>query len=355
MLKILLVGLNTNKNIGDVIISDCTRYLIEKVLRKLKVKEFSITSMDMTLEEYSLIEKSDLIIFAGGGIIKYKYQKFFYYIDRIISIAEKAKVPVIFNGVGVEGFDQDDKNCIVLKKAINNSWVKQITVRDDIELLKRKYITNNNIHLEKVADSAVWTSDVFNIHKKVDARMIGLGMLREGIFRSNSIDIGLEELLIFWSKVIEELESRHIQWQIFTNGWPSDMKFALNLMKYLKREDEIEEKVVPEPQNSKDLIETIANYKGIIAGRLHANIVAYSLKIPSIGLVWNDKCRFWGKNIGYSERYFHYNELDGSKIVNGLLKAIEVGYNEEAREGYKMTTFNSLYYFMEGFIKTSNT
>jgi hypothetical protein len=27
-----LVDLNTNKNIGDVIISDCTRFLLEKVL-----------------------------------------------------------------------------------------------------------------------------------------------------------------------------------------------------------------------------------------------------------------------------------------------------------------------------------
>lgn len=351
MLKILLVDLNTNKNIGDVIISDCTRYLIEKVLRELKVNEFNITSIDMTLEEYSLIEESDLIIFAGGGIIKYKYQKFYYYIDQIIKIAEKAKVPVIFNGVGVEGFDQNDENCIVLQKAINNPWVKQITVRDDIELLQRKYIKNNNIHLERIADPAVWTSDVFNIHRKEDTRIIGLGMLREGIFRSNGIDIGLEELLVLWSDIIKELETKNISWQIFTNGWPSDMKFALNLMKYLKREDEIDEKIAAEPQNSKELIETIANYKGIIAGRLHANIVAYSLKIPSVGIVWNDKCAFWGKNIGYPERYFHYNELDGSKMVDICLKAIEEGYNEEAREGYKMTTYTSMYSFMKNFIK----
>ena len=351
MLKILLVGLNNNENIGDVIISDCTRYLLKRVLKNLKVKDFNITCIDMTLEEYSLIEKSDLIILAGGGIIKYKYQKFYYYIDQIISIAEKSKVPVIFNGVGVEGYDPDDEKCILLQKAINNPWVKQITVRDDIELMERKYIENKKIHLEKVADSAVWASDVFNIHKKKDSTIIGLGMLREGIFRSNGIDLGLEELLRLWSEIIAELEAKEIQWQIFTNGWPSDMKFALNLMKYLKREDEIGEKVIAEPQGSKELIETISNYRGIIAGRLHANIVAYSLKIPSVGIVWNDKCSFWGENIGYPERYFRHNEFDGRRIVDTCLKAIKEGYNEYARDEYKMSSYNSLYSYMKRFIK----
>jgi polysaccharide pyruvyl transferase WcaK-like protein len=278
-------------------------------------------------------------------------KKFYYYINQIINIAEKHNVPVIFNAVGVEGYDHNDINCMTLKKSINKPCVRQITTRDDIGLLKSKYITNNEIYLEKVADPAVWTKDAFNISKKENSEVIGLGMLREGIFRSNGIDIGLEELLRLWSDIIAELETKDIKWQIFTNGWPSDMKFAINLMKYLKREDEIEELVVPEPGNSKELIETIANYKGIIAGRLHANIVAYSLKVPSVGIVWNDKLKFWGKYIGYPERYFLHHDFDGRKIVDELLKAIEVGYNEEAREDFKMTTYKSLYNFMEGFIK----
>jgi len=351
MTKILMIGLKNGENLGDVIINDCTVYLVRNILEELDYTDYEIISIDMMDGDYSLIENMDLVIFTGGGIIKYKYQKFYRYIDEITNLAQQKGVPVIFNAVGVEGFDENNDNCMRLRHAINRACVKQITTRDDIDLLREKYIYNN-ICTQKVADSAVWTPEVYGI-KKNDNNIIGLGVIREGIFKSNGIDLGLSELLELWSSIIQELELQGEKWQIFTTGWPSDMKFAINLMKYIGREAEIETKVVKRPIKAQELVSTISNYKCIIAGRLHANIISYSLNIPSIGIVWNDKCTFWGNNIGFPARFFKHDNFDGKLIVNECLNAIKVGYHAEHRNSYRMTVYNSLKQYLKRFLNIS--
>jgi len=349
MTRILMIGLKNGENLGDVIINDCTVYLVRNILEELEYTDYEIISIDMMDEDYSIIDNADLVIFTGGGIIKYKYQKFYQYIDEITNLAKQKGVQVIFNAVGVEGYDENDDNCLRLRHAINRSCVKQITTRDDIDLLKERYIYNDNIFIQKVADSAVWTPEVYGIEKN-DNNIIGLGVIREGIFKSNGIDLGLSELLELWSSIIKELESHGEEWQIFTTGWPSDMKFAINLMKYIGRDAEIETKVVKRPIKAQELARTISNYKGIIAGRLHANIISYSLNIPSIGIVWNDKCTFWGNNIGFPERFFKHDNFNGKTIVDECMNAIKVGYHEEHRNSYKMTVYNSLKHFLKQFL-----
>ena len=103
-------------------------------------------------------------------------------------------------------------------------------------------------------------------------------------------------------------------------------------MKYLDREADIENKIITSPENAQELINTISKFKGIIAGRLHANIIGYSLGIPSIGIVWNNKCKLWGETIGYPERFFEINKFIPQKIVNQCLQSIEEGYQKTNRK-----------------------
>ena len=89
----------------------------------------------------------DVLIFVGGGLIKFKQQNFHYIITDIIKVAQDLKIPVVFNSVGVEGYDLQDVNCQMLKHAINSKCVKAISTRDDFDLLKNSYIENNKIKL----------------------------------------------------------------------------------------------------------------------------------------------------------------------------------------------------------------
>lgn len=345
MKKLLLLGLEKNTNLGDGVIAACTKYLVDKILAEINIP-YSIDSLDIMEDNYNSIPEYDILIFVGGGIIKYRYQKFYDYIDKITAIAELHNIPVLFHAVGVEGYDSSNVNCIQLKNALNRSCVKSITVRDDIQTLKNCYITNPQIFTQKIADSAVWTKSVYRIEKK-EKNIIGLGVIREGIFESNGLKIERNKIFELWAGIIMEIEKRNQEWKIFTNGWSSDMKFAINLMKYLNREAEIEKNVIPIPQKTYDLVNTISQFKGIIAGRLHANIISYSLGIPSIGIIWNDKCKFWGEIINYPERFFGINEFIPKKIVHQCFQSIQEGYEKTDKEQLRNTCYFSLKKLLE--------
>lgn len=334
------MDLKKNTNLGDRVIADCTEYLVNKILSETNTSCI-VDSLDIMEDSYEPIPNYNLLIFVGGGIIKYKYQKFYDYIDKITNLAEKHHILVLFHAVGVEGYDNSDIKCMQLKNALNRSCVKSITVRDDIETLNKYYIANPDIYTKKIADSAVWANNVYHV-KKTECNLIGLGVIREGIFESNGIDIERNKIFELWSKIIFELEQKQQEWEIFTNGWSSDMKFAINLMKYLDRESEIDSKIITPPENAQELINTIYKFKGIIAGRLHANIISYSLGIPSIGIVWNNKCKLWGETIGYPERFFEVNEFIPQKIVNQCLQSIDEGYQKTNKKNLNNTCYFSL-------------
>lgn len=349
MKKICLIGFR-NANLGDEIIYNTTEYLIKKGLAERNYTDYEIVSVNMENEDFTVITNTDVIIFVGGGIIKYKYQKFYQYIDTITRIAQEHSIPVYFHAVGVEGYDPDNESCQILKTALNRSCVKQISTRDDLVTLKHFFPESSSTKLISVPDAAVCTAEAYDKKKHPVDKLIGLGVVREGIFRSNGIDIGLEELLILWSGIIKELEYKGYRWQIFTTGWPSDMKFAINLINYLNKDINLSEKLVPSPATPLQLIDTISNYEGVIAGRLHANIVSYSLDIPSIGIVWNDKLNFFGKSIEYPQRFFNVDNFYPNKIVTELEHAIDTGYSETLRNQQQSMTYTSIKDILEAII-----
>lgn len=387
----MLVGLIYDTNIGDKVIYDNTLFLVKKALKELNKQDVEIESMDMTgvtekkqentsaqnnmksklkhfvnkmltpnlkskiryiiskkqnSDEEALrsfyeqkLKGSDLVIFVGGGIIKYLYQDFYRYISLIIEVCEKLGIDVLFNSVGIENYSQKDKRCQRLKKALNKSCVKMITTRDDVELLKNHYIENSNIQTEKVADPAVWSYQTYaeNIGEK--SEVIGLGVIRSGIFQDNNIQLSEEKQLKLWSNIIDELEKKGYTWELFTNGLSSDYEFAHKILEVKRIKSE--EKLVDMPKNGEELIHIISKFKGVIAARMHANIIAYSLGIPSVGLVWNNKLKMFGENIKQPERFVTHENFKAEYLVERLEKALEEGYHIKQEE-YQQTVYVSL-------------
>ena len=68
---------------------------------------------------------------------------------------------------------------------------------------------------------------------------------------------------------------------------------------------------------------------------MHACIISYSLNIPAIGIVWNDKFLLWGKKIGCPENFLKFGEWEPKNILAHLKEAIQSPYNEEYRQNLK--------------------
>lgn len=371
MPSVYFAGLRSDTNLGDIVIIESTERLYkdafkgkgdflfeclnlqfsglnfwERVVRKLKREAFKLLNIDRTNFELNLLKNyykkqlnnPGLIVLVGGGLIKYKYQNFFLYLTALIDVAEKKGIPLVINAAGVEGYNECDVRCQLLKKSLNKNIVRSITTRDDLETLKNKYIKKENQnHINKVADSAVYCNEVYQIKKKKSA-VFGIGLVRGNIFLDNERDFGPEKVIDFYVNLIKEMEERELSFQLFTNGYSGDSELASDIAKKLGRQ----ELNVIEPNKDEELVETISSFTTVIAARLHANIISYALDIPSIGLVWNDKLTLFGEDIGYPERFFEYDKLDASNIINAALVANKQGYEPTFRQSYRKTAKNNI-------------
>lgn len=323
--NILLVQI-VNRNLGDAVIADNAEYLIRQALPRLSIRHYVLQRYDIKSEDYERIKAADLIIFAGGGLVKYKQEKFHVYVPQILECAQAHDIPVFFNSVGVEGYDPFDERCRRLAQALNFPCVKGISVRDDLNTLVHEYINTGHAAVSSAVDCAVFTPQVYGIQRDTKSDVIGLGIVRYRIFEDYGIpQVTREVQLKMWKGIALELEARGYRWQLFVNGLRSDYDFALEVLEYMGRREQAGRLLAERPVTGRELVETTASYAGVIACRMHANIIAYALGIPSIGLVWNDKMVFWGERIGYPQRFLQYGQFDPALIVQSMTDSMREG------------------------------
>ena len=351
-INILLVEI-VNRNFGDTVIADNTAYLLQRALPMTSRSRFAIQHYNIFTEDYEMVSRADLIIFDGGGIIKYKREKFYYYISKILECAQGHDIPVYFCGVGVEGYNETDERCQMLKKALRYSCVKEISVRDDLKTLQTCYLKGLDTPCCQVCDPAVYSGKVYGITKSNHSNSIGIGIVRYRIFEDHDLpQITKEFQLEMWRSLIVELEKRGYSWKLFVNGLKSDFEFAQEVLEYMGKSEEKQQYLVPRPTESRELVETIASFKGIVACRMHANIIAYSLGIPSVGLVWNDKLTFWGCSIGYPERFLTSEHFTGKEIADCLETSLQSGVHQKG-VAFRNSVYRSLKRFVHQYGKTA--
>lgn len=361
---------------GDPVIAHCTEWLFskdvpdveivrltldnpDKVLKrsfifKIKNKARKLLGKVYTNEEKAMqvfpialkyyrkrIKESDLVILVGGGLIKYKYQMLGVETAALCEACILEGKDLIINAVGIEGYDADNLICQMLCKSLQNKAVKYISTRDDLALLKDYYLRGNtHVVCEKVADPAVWANEAYAISKNLTSKIIGVGIGRAGLFRANGIDISGSQIQDLYERIIVELVKRGYSTQLFTNGLLADNRMAERVKDCLHSKGiQVALRI---PHKDKELVEILSSYKAIIATRLHSCIISYSLEIPAIGLVWNDKLSFFGENIDRLDNFIKPTEFNESFIVSQMELAIKQGYNQEIRDQYRDTIKTSV-------------
>jgi polysaccharide pyruvyl transferase WcaK-like protein len=378
MKQIILAGLISDNNLGDKVIADCTEYLYKNetknnseinykwidlvgltvlqnkkpfIIRKfngalyhfkIKTGHIGIQNIVKSFENYfePLIKNADLIVVVGGGLIKYKYQYFWAQISGLINAASKQNIPVVLNALGVEGYEENDLKCQYLKKSLNSTTVQTITTRDDIKTLKDFYLKNNTHCIPKlVADSAVFAAETYQV-KPVRSNIIGIGLIRGNIFTDNGLPFPKEKLAELYANLLTELDNQKINYQIFTNGLQVDLDLVEQIFSRIGKPVELKSILIP--KTPAELVQIISNFKGVIAARLHACIISYSLKIPCVGVVWNDKLSLFGNITGYADRFIEIKDFDANYIISQFQKAVDESYQIESLNRYKLTIKESI-------------
>jgi len=364
MKKKLNIALLTNRgsdNVGDQIIEACDISLITCAMRNLgyedsdfAVKSYSteiISKRFLATGEKKHIKKTDrivkgadIVVFGGAPMFNHVYQQLYRKTIIVLDIAERHGVPVVFSAIGIENYDEANEKCQELKRALNRPCVKQVTTRDDFGALG-SLIDRDSIAIAKVADPAVFSFKVFerflekeSFGPKPDKPVIGLFPIRGGAFSSNGVDFTGYRQLKFWENMAASLEKDGFDYRLMSTGHFSDEVF-LELLRNKSRIDS--GKFVFNVNCPEKLIAAISSFHGLVAYRLHANITAYSLGVPGIGLAWNQKVPFFYDSIGKPHRAFSSTDWTAKAVKPALLEAIEGGV--ELDEGFCMTVYASLF------------
>ena len=272
-------------------------------------------------------------------MIKYRVQFCFASICSLIDIASEYQIPVVLNSVGVEGYDIRTFRCQQLKKALQNKNVKYISVRDDLDTLVNQYLDGNpKCICKKVADPAVWISDMLNIQKSKSEK-IGIGIGRGNLFKDYGKSMPSEDIFDFYCNLIRKLITNN-KVELFTNGAIDDCEFAKKIQYKLSQEGINIALVIP--RNLDHLVKTIATYNCILATRLHSCILAYSLDVPAIGFVWNDKLKLWGENIQAEDFFIDVENMKVGYVLGLLDKLKKYHYDLKNKEQFKNSIKDSI-------------
>lgn len=268
-----------NRDFGKGIVNDCTEYMIRKCIPHKYNDDYIITRYNIKRDDQYTITHSDMVIFAGAELLDSKEKtEFAPYISKITQWADNAGVPVCFCPQGEE----------------------------------------------KAADSSFFSDAIYEGGLNTKSRTIGLSITRPGLFEENGYsEITKEVQVKFWTDAINAIEEKGYKWKLFTIGDNNDYKFAKEILKKLKKDNSKNKYLFPRTASSQELADMVSSFRGIIAGRMHINIMAACFGIPFVGYGWNaEMCKYYDY-IGARDRYITPEELDGKAAVDMICEVIE--------------------------------
>ena len=382
MKKIAIVGLSMDSNIGDPILCESTLFLCRQLSSNNSYKLLDLRgrtnknlfwffNLPLKLINFILfifgkktlhlnfankrylknyiswnLKKTDLIVFAGGGIIETEHYCCNEYIKEYVAYATRHGIKIAFNSVGFNGsFNSSIKGYSQLREILNEKNVISITVRENLDEMNNRYLINKKATL--VADTGVWSAECYGISKKNDADCIGIGVIRPHIFKEFNFNVSEENVISLYLEFIKILETKQKRWQLFTNGSKEDYAFGLKLLSYLNIYNTTSY-LQRLPKTGKQFLSDLSSYRGIVCARMHASICSYSLGIPSVALLWNPKQTFFYQNIGYPLRCLNVKEQSGASLYAALDDAIQEGYNIEKQKEFKNSVKKTLMALLNG-------
>lgn len=365
-MKILILGAYESNNLGDAVICECVAHIIQehfptahitirdllsrdrskapapvdfKVMKKKQYKDqirrilSSHTPMDLIYRQQQdrlnwfipyladlCAPMYDLVVFAGGQMFMDTYALFLHY---CVQQFEKKQVPVLFHACGT-GPSYSPKIRKILADTLSAQNVTYISCRDDVSSVCR-LLKDKEKNIQDTYDSALSAAKTYAKAKDSSSAVFGLG-----IMYPNSLSP--KKVLAFWKKMIQYLDDQGIRWKLFTNGAASDDAFARDLLASMPNYKGLEsEYLIPRDTRPEGLVHTISQFSALISFRLHSHIIAASLDIPTVAIVWDHKLPLFFEKLQHPERCFKLSDSP-EQVVQGLEQAIASGYDRSLIE-----------------------
>ena len=262
---------------------------------------------------------SDLLIIGGGKLLQDNNFDFPLKIHGVSECAKKLGTPTIFYACGV-GQDWSYEATKLFKSALNHA--KYICLRDTESLRRlRSHLPNLSVSkIRIVMDPAVCISEALNIERKT-SKVIGVGIIAAGVIRRHSpphlASVSDNELIFYFLNLANKLVKHGMLVEFFCNGSEEDIRF-LNMLKKSFGENIQNIKFALPPVTHHQLVTRIANYSQVIASRLHASVTSYSLDIPTLALAWDTKVASFLSEVGMEYSILNLSDEGTNNVVKLL-------------------------------------
>ena len=220
----------------------------------------------------------------------------------LVELAATLEVPVSYFGVGA-GQRWTTLGRRYFRRALTAPNVRAIYCRDPLSAERVEQA------LPELSGRVATTCDAALGLEPADGGAagdgVGLCIMNTATIRWTEGDHALADdraAVDFWVDLHAALAAHGVRVGLFTNGAPEDHALARRVETGIRRRGGAV--TLPDrPLRPAELLAQIRSFAAIVAFRLHANIAAYTLGVPSIGLAWDDKLEQFMDYSGQRDRF----------------------------------------------------
>lgn len=309
--------------------------IIPRRLRRTVKDYLNLFRMQARLEK-AIAQNGDsaqAFIIGGGHLITATSTYFPTRIHALSAIARREGIKFYIQSVGVSNPVEWKKTGRKFLQTVldGNPDLSYVSVRDELSASYWGQAFSNSPPLHIVRDPGLLAIDVYGQKKNQDSATlrIGIGVIDDDTVRKLGSETVSRRMTkkdyIRMGKLIYE---RNCVPVYFTNGDFEDQELVERIQRDIFLGKEFSAEFAPRPESPVQLYEIIAGLNGVIAHRMHANVVAYSLMIPSIGLGWDIKLQSFFESIECTDRFISQNSFTPEHAVAAVFDAIENGIDE---------------------------
>jgi polysaccharide pyruvyl transferase WcaK-like protein len=271
------------------------------------------------------LESASALVIGGGQLLMDNHLGFPVKIRGIASAAKSLGLPFHFCACGVgEHWSRIARG--IFRSVLSEA--RTILLRDSLSKARLDAFIPG-ISSTITFDPAIWSDEVYGWKKhQTQNQLIGIGVINflDAKLRfPKNVQMSEGQWEDIWLAIIQRLYHRKFTFEIFTNGSIADYEFARKISQRAREQCDLKCPVAERPVMATDLAHTISRYSGVIAARLHANIIANSYQIPSVGIMWDEKVRSYYQYMKRDKFCFEVENLDSEVLVEQLTYTLQEG------------------------------
>jgi len=289
------------------------------------------------------------IVIGGGQLVTATSSYFPARILSLLQLASRRDIKVLLYAVGVSSERTWQANgARLLRKALTRQpLLKFVSVRDQLSANHWTDYVDQAKPPVLCRDPGLLASVVYPERlgvapqQRTPTGRVGLGIIDAEKVNTDAAQTAAREasMIAFFAEIGERMIKAGYTPVLFTNG---DVADEIVLAKVAARLPGCE--AAARPLDGTDLYKIITSFDGLIAHRMHANITAYSARIPHIGLGWDVKLKSFFQSVQREEFFIDTSNTSPEQVVATLHKAMAEGVNpqvhtqvlEEARDGIQV-------------------